>query len=126
MIQLLLIALYLILFSTEVQAIGVSNNYLGNYLVTDEGMTLYYFSGDFSGDSNCYGYCMDNWRPFHTEYLNIASAEINAYDFSTIAREDNMLQTTYRDRPLYLYGGDKYAGDINGQGLNNMWFIARI
>jgi predicted lipoprotein with Yx(FWY)xxD motif len=49
---------------------------------------------------------------------------INAYDFATIKREDSKLQTAYKGRPLYLYKGDSNPGDINGQGLNKMWFIA--
>jgi predicted lipoprotein with Yx(FWY)xxD motif len=27
--------------------------------------------------------------------------------------------------PLYTFGGDKAAGDTNGQGLNDKWYVLK-
>jgi predicted lipoprotein with Yx(FWY)xxD motif len=33
--------------------------------------------------------------------------------------------TTYKGWPLYYYAGDASPGDVNGDGLNNLWFVAK-
>ena len=43
----------------------------------------------------------------------------------TTQRSDGKPQVTYNDHPLYLYVGDKKAGDTNGQGITAFgagWF----
>jgi predicted lipoprotein with Yx(FWY)xxD motif len=45
-------------------------------------------------------------------------------DFGAITREDGKRQTTYKGWPLYYYAGDKAPGDVLGQGLGNVWFVA--
>jgi predicted lipoprotein with Yx(FWY)xxD motif len=122
MISLALISFSLVSITTAVQTIGISNNNLGSYLVDGSGMTLYSFRADSPGESACYGDCLNNWVPFYTENID-TSGKMNTYDFTTINREDGNLQTAYKGQPLYLYRGDSRPGDVNGQGLNKMWFI---
>ncbi|WP_430099136.1 COG4315 family predicted lipoprotein [Peribacillus simplex] len=38
-------------------------------------------------------------------------------------RDDGQKQTTYKGHPLYYFVKDKQAVDINGQGVNNVWFV---
>ena len=35
-------------------------------------------------------------------------------------------QLTVNGRPVYLFSGDSQLGDINGQGLNDLWFVVGI
>ena len=30
---------------------------------------------------------------------------------------------TYNELPLYLFSGDEAAGDVNGQGLGDVWWV---
>jgi predicted lipoprotein with Yx(FWY)xxD motif len=47
-----------------------------------------------------------------------------AGDFGTITREDGKKQTTYKGMPLYYFAGDKKAGDVTGQGMGKVWYVA--
>lgn len=95
---------------------------IGKYLADDQGMTLYYFTKDASGVSNCKDKCLEIWPPFHAENM-VAPYGFNKSDFGTITREDGQKQTMYKGHPLYYFFKDKQVGDINGQGVNNVWFV---
>ena len=45
--------------------------------------------------------------------------------FGTLARTDGTTQVTYDGRPLYFYVGDSAAGDVTGDGLGEVWHVAR-
>lgn len=101
---------------------------LGLVLADDNGMTLYTFEndrtdadGDGNGDSDCNGDCETNWPPV------IASATDTATGlFGIITRDDgSTLQWTFKGLPLYHYAGDAATGDTSGEGLGNVWFVAR-
>lgn len=95
---------------------------IGKYLADDQGKTLYYFTKDEPGVSNCKDKCSEIWPPFHAENI-VAPSGFNKSDFGTITREDGRKQTTYKGHPLYYYFKDTQVGDINGQGVNNVWFV---
>ena len=41
----------------------------------------------------------------------------------TITRDDGTVQGTYNGWPLYYFSGDSAPGDVNGQGLNDVWWV---
>jgi predicted lipoprotein with Yx(FWY)xxD motif len=96
---------------------------LGSYLVDEKGMTLYIFKKDSPGKSVCSGPCLEKWPVFLAENLQVRCG-MRAKNFSTITRDDGRKQTTYKGMPLYYFSGDAKPGDANGQGLNDVWFVA--
>jgi predicted lipoprotein with Yx(FWY)xxD motif len=98
---------------------------VGPYLTGEKGMTLYIFKKDSPGKSVCTDQCAANWPPFTLgagETVN-AAAGISG-TFGTITRPDGTTQVTYKDQPLYYYVADKKAGDVTGQGVGGVWYVA--
>ncbi len=95
---------------------------LGNYLVDSLGNTLYYFDKDEVGASVCTGTCLENWPAFHADAIQ-APKGVNAGDFGEITQEDGTKQTTFKGYPLYYFVKDAKRGDLNGQAVNNVWFV---
>lgn len=95
---------------------------LGNYLVDSQGNTLYYFDQDPAGASVCSGTCLENWPAFHADGIQVPKG-VNASDFSEITREDGTKQTTFKGYPLYYFVKDAKRGDLNGQAVNNVWYV---
>jgi predicted lipoprotein with Yx(FWY)xxD motif len=95
---------------------------IGKYFTDTEGKTLYWFKKDTPGKSACGGPCIEKWPIYYREAV-VAPKDITAGDFGTITREDGKMQTTFRGYPLYYWVNDKQAGETNGQGVNNVWFV---
>ena len=97
----------------------------GPYLTGEKGMTLYVFSKDSPGKSVCTDQCAANWPPFTLGAGETVKAAAGIGDtFGTITRPDGTTQVTYRDQPLYYYVADKKAGDVTGQGVGGVWYVA--
>ena len=93
----------------------------GIMLVDPQGMTLYYFDRDDSGNkSNCDGACTKRWTPLAAP----ANAQATG-DFTVIVRSDGSKMWAYRYRPLYTSAADKAPGDANGADATTQWHIAR-
>jgi predicted lipoprotein with Yx(FWY)xxD motif len=107
--------------STERPTIKLST---GNHIVDDRGITLYLFTKDIMGDSKCTGMCLNSWAVFYQEKISV-SPGLRSSDFGTITRDDGNKQTTYKGWPLYYFSSDASPGDIKGEGVNKVWFIAR-
>jgi len=96
---------------------------IGSYLVDEKGMTLYLFKKDSAGKSACAaGGCLEKWPVFFAEKIEPA-AGIDVAAIGVITREDGLKQTTYKGLPLYYFFKDKDVNDVNGQGVNNVWFV---
>jgi predicted lipoprotein with Yx(FWY)xxD motif len=100
---------------------------LGTYLTAYNGMTLYTYTKDTKGVSNCSGTCATNWPPY-----TVASpgdihvpATITA-TIGTITRADGSLQVTYNGMPLYFWKSDTKIGDTTGQGVGGVWYVVKI
>jgi predicted lipoprotein with Yx(FWY)xxD motif len=96
----------------------------GFYLTDANGRALYFFAKDYDGKSHCYGKCAEHWPPFYAENL-VLPPGLEKEDFGVITRSDGSKQLTYKGWPLYYYAGDKKPGDVNGDGVKNVWFLAK-
>ena len=101
-----------------------TDSHFGSVITDSSGKALYFYSFDANGNSSCNGSCLVNWPAF---YVNGPSfgAGLSQSDFSTITRSDNTKQTTYKGWPLYYFKGDAAAGDITGDGINRIFFVAK-
>lgn len=91
-----------------------------------QGKTLYYFAKDIpaSSASSCSGQCAVIWPVFSVDTVPV-SPPLLASDFSSITRADGKKQTTYQGWPLYCHQADTKAGDVNGENVNNVWFVVK-
>jgi predicted lipoprotein with Yx(FWY)xxD motif len=87
-------------------------------LVASNGMTLYTFDRDSAGKSVCNGQCAANWPPL------LARGPVSG-DFGLITRDDGQQQVTYKGKPLYYWVKDQKPGDRTGDGVNNVWRVAK-
>jgi len=96
---------------------------LGTFLVDGDGRTLYLFTVDEPGVSNCDEACLQAWPPLLTAGAPAAAGSADAALLGTLTRDDGTLQVTYAGWPLYLFAADAAPGDVNGQGVNDVWFV---
>ena len=97
----------------------------GQALVDGTGRSLYLFTNDTqnSGASSCTGECLVNWPPLLTDGDPVAGTDVDAAMLGTITLPDGTTQVTYNGWPLYYYIDDAAAGDANGQGVGDVWFL---
>ncbi len=104
------------------------NEELGDFFVGAEGMTLYIFTNDEAGVSNCTGGCLENWPALtiaEGELPSLAPGLSGVLGFFT--REDTgEIQVTYNGMPLYYWINDAAPGDATGQGAGDVWFVATM
>jgi predicted lipoprotein with Yx(FWY)xxD motif len=91
-------------------------------LVGSNQMTLYTFDRDAaaSGKSVCNGPCATNWPP-----LMAAADAKDAGDWMVITRDDGAKQWAFKGKPLYFWIKDTKPGDKTGDGVNNVWRLAK-
>ena len=105
----------------------------GTIFTTDEGLSLYLFSNDEEGVSNCNAdegapagsytdaeSCAGRWPPLLADDTAVAQAP-----FSFIERADGTSQWAYQGFPVYQFIDDRAQGDTFGEGLGGVWHVAR-
>lgn len=102
-----------------------SNADLGEFLVGPDGMTLYIFTNDEPGVSNCTGGCADNWPPLVLESGEPVAGDGVTGELALITRDDGSQQVTYDGAPLYYWANDSAPGDATGHEVGGVWFVAR-
>lgn len=110
--------------TTTVEAMGgihAADSDLGSILVDSEGFTLYVFTQDSGGESACYDQCADNWPAVAAD--TAISSDLDTAIFGSTQRSDGTTQLTVNGMPVYLFAADTAPGDVNGQGVNDVWFV---
>ena len=99
----------------------VADNAKGKILTDAKGMTLYTFDRDTTpGKSACNGQCAANWPP-----LMAAAGDTSSGDWTVITRDDGSKMWAYKGKPLYTWVRDTKPGETTGDGVQNVWKIAR-
>ena len=101
-------------------AAGAPVKTMDGVLVGAKDMTLYTFDKDAGGKSMCNGPCAANWPP-----LMAGAGDAATGDYSIITRDDGGKQWALKGKPLYYWVKDTKAGDKTGDGVNNVWRVAR-
>jgi predicted lipoprotein with Yx(FWY)xxD motif len=99
---------------------------LGTVLVDGSGRTLYLFTNDTGTSSTCSGDCAATWPALTTKGDAAVGTGAKSSMLGTTTRDDGTTQVTYAGHPLYLYSGDKAAGDSNGEGVGDIWFAVTV
>lgn len=93
-------------------------------LTTMQGMTLYYFIPDTASKVACTDGCTQTWPPLLFTGSGSPKAATALKGELEIYPNANGKQVIYNDHELYTYGGDTAAGQVNGEGIGNKWFVA--
>jgi predicted lipoprotein with Yx(FWY)xxD motif len=105
-------------------AMTMEVNDAGEFEVVTEnksGRQLYTFDVDAENDSNCDSVgCIGNWPA-----LLVKDADKVQAPYSYFMRDDGYMQWAINGKPLYLFTPDTEAGDQTGEGVGNVWYIAR-
>jgi len=105
--------------------VSVRKTKLGTILVDRQGRSLYLFLKDKHDKSACAGACARFWPPLMTNGKPKAGRGVQSKLLGTTVRRSGS-QVTYDGHPLYLYAGDKKAGQTSGQGSTTfgaLWYV---
>jgi predicted lipoprotein with Yx(FWY)xxD motif len=96
---------------------------LGSILETSRGATLYAFTSDSKGKSNCTGGCASVWPPLTVSGGAHLAAASGVGKLTTITRPGGTKQVAIDGHPLYTYAADTSPGQTRGQGVEGTWFV---
>lgn len=96
----------------------------GAVLTDKDGKSLYFFATDVAGTANCTGGCETVWPLYYSADAS-TDLNLNKAEVGEITRADGRKQSTYKGYPLYYYATDAVAGDVKGDGIGGIWFVAK-
>ena len=103
----------------------------GTYLTDATGKSLYVFDKDTTPNtSSCTGQCATTWPPLLLPAGAATPVPTPTGVTGTLTvspRPDGAgSQVVWNGKPLYRYAGDSNPGDTNGDGIGNVWHIAKV
>ena len=111
---------------TDTVAVTTLSTRLGDVLVDGTtGRTFYVFRGDGHDAPTCIGACARVWQPVTGTQIGIAAGlAYQPGEFKLVARPGGgPRQLSVNGHPVYRYTGDTLAGQVNGQGMQDKWFV---
>jgi predicted lipoprotein with Yx(FWY)xxD motif len=108
--------------ASDEAAVLTADSDFGAILTDADGLTIYFFANDTEGTSTCEGDCLANWPAVEAEDSPTAGEGVTA-ELGTIERSDGTRQLTVNGFPAYYFAGDAAAGDVNGQGVGDVWWV---
>ena len=114
--------------SAAAPTLTVAGSAYGSILFDGRGFVLYAFTRD-RGRSACYGACAKAWPPYFAPSGTLrVGAGVKRSLLGTVKRRNGKRQVTYAGRPLYYYVGDRSAGQILCQDVDEFggtWLVVR-
>jgi predicted lipoprotein with Yx(FWY)xxD motif len=104
-------------------SVQLADSPLGQILVDAEGNTLYGFTNDVDGVSTCTDDCAATWPAHLIEGEPVLGEGLDPAVFSVVEGADGGQQLKAGKWPLYRFSGDSAPGDVNGQGVGEVWFV---
>ncbi|MGX1676095.1 COG4315 family predicted lipoprotein [Streptomyces sp. NPDC055400] len=106
----------------DATTVRANNSPLGTVLVDGGGRTLYLFTGDGKNRNSmdCDAACLILWPPMEGKPKAGKGADAGLIGTTHAGKRT---QATYAGHPLYYYAGDRAANDVNGQGVDGIWFV---
>lgn len=93
-------------------------------LVDSKGRTLYVDEKDKPGQPACTGACLQAWPPVKAKAKTVKVAPgLTASQYTVVTASDGTKQIAVNGSPLYLWTGDKNAGDTTGQDVNGFYVV---
>lgn len=93
-------------------------------LTNAQGMTLYFFTPDTADTIACTDTCATTWLPLLFDGSGTPGASSPLPGTLSVVQGANGPQVEYNGHPLYTFTGDTAAGQTNGQGKGDKWFVA--
>jgi predicted lipoprotein with Yx(FWY)xxD motif len=103
--------------------VTLGDSAFGSILVDSAGLTLYLFTTDEPGKTNCYDGCAQRWPPLLVDMDPVVGSGVEAGLLATTDRTDGTVQVTYNGWPLYYFASDRAPGDTKGQGVGEVWYV---
>jgi predicted lipoprotein with Yx(FWY)xxD motif len=107
-----------------------STSKYGTVLVSSSGMTLYRFTPDRKGVNTCtpVAACSKFWPRLLVK--GVAKPKVgtgvSTALVGTVKQPNGLTQASYGGFPLYMFAGDKKAGDVNGEGIEGKWYVVNL
>ncbi len=102
--------------------ITTSETDLGEILVDANGLTVYGFTSDTDGTPTCEGDCEAAWPAVTVDGDELPEG-LDPAVFSLVDGVGGTKQLKAGEWPLYYFASDAAAGDVNGQGVGDVWFV---
>jgi predicted lipoprotein with Yx(FWY)xxD motif len=111
---------------TGTAAVTAMSTPLGDVLADGRtGRTFYVFTRDGTDRPSCTGACARTWPPVTGSQIGVAAAvTYRPGEFKLVARPGGgPRQLSIGGHPVYLYRGDRLAGQTSGQGAQGTWYV---
>lgn len=93
-------------------------------ILTDaQGMTLYIRTSD-TATKVCTGACAQAWPPLLFNGSGTPTSATSLSGTLSVSSNVNGVQVEYQGHPLYTFASDKAPGQVKGQKLGGVWFVA--
>ncbi len=101
-----------------------STDELGEFLIGENGLTLYMFTRDPLDESVCFDSCAERWPPLLVESADdVTVADGILGEFGAVPYTEDTMIATYNGLPLYYWQRDEAPGDTLGQAVGDVWWV---